>query len=630
MANVNEIPVKSYLNLERDPVNDKHAATKGYVDGEISTLDAAKAAASHTHGAGDITSGTIGAARLPDATTSAKGAVIVGAGLSVSSGTISVDYATCKTGLGLGTAAYATVSTSGVGSSETNLVTGKQVYDYIVSLNLSTTYAAKSHTHTLGNIIYSGTTGYAAGTTISSASTDGQLATAKAVYDYIDGLALGTTYAAKTHSHAAGDITSGTLAAARLPNATTSAKGGVIVGAGLSVSSGTVSVDYATCKTGLGLGTAAYCATGTGSGNVPVLDGSGKLPIGIMPARVIGGEYLGEAANQAAMIAKSNATVGDFVKRTDKGTYWMLGVDADNAYATAANWFEYAGAVSSVNGVVGAVTQAQLGLVTTVNPVAAASDTSFPSEKAVASYVVASITALGLGSAATFDDAAEMSEDDNGLPTAAMVVGYVEDYVTDYAAQKSHTHTLGNIIYSGSTGYAAGTTISSTSTNGQLATAKAVYDYIVSLNLSTTYAAASHNHNASAINAGTLDKARLPDATTSAKGAVILSTSSTYSATDDTKAITGKAAKAIADASAAAATPKAKIFTITGDGTTTDFSCTHGLGVSNVLVQVYDSSGNQVWVAVSKTTTAVTFKFAAAPASGTTYTAVIFGVTAAS
>ena len=52
----------------------------------------------------------------------------------------------------------------------------------------------------------------------------------------------GTTVSLNGHKHAAGDITSGTLAAARLPNATTSAKGAVIVGTGLSVSSGTVSL----------------------------------------------------------------------------------------------------------------------------------------------------------------------------------------------------------------------------------------------------------------------------------------------------------------------------------------------------------------------------------------------------
>jgi hypothetical protein len=52
------------------------------------------ALASHTHAASDITSGTLDAARLPLATTLAAGAVIVGTGLGVSSGTVSVTYGT--------------------------------------------------------------------------------------------------------------------------------------------------------------------------------------------------------------------------------------------------------------------------------------------------------------------------------------------------------------------------------------------------------------------------------------------------------------------------------------------------------------------------------------------------------
>ena len=53
-------------------------------------------------------------------------------------------------------------------------------------------------------------------------------------------------YALTSHTHAASDITSGTLEAARLPLATTGAAGAVIVGTGLGVSSGTVSVTYGT------------------------------------------------------------------------------------------------------------------------------------------------------------------------------------------------------------------------------------------------------------------------------------------------------------------------------------------------------------------------------------------------
>ena len=57
------------------------------------------------------------------------------------------------------------------------------------------------------------------------------------------------SYALSSHTHAASDITSGTLDAARLPLATTIAAGAVIVGTGLGVSSGTVSVTYGTNST---------------------------------------------------------------------------------------------------------------------------------------------------------------------------------------------------------------------------------------------------------------------------------------------------------------------------------------------------------------------------------------------
>ena len=57
------------------------------------------------------------------------------------------------------------------------------------------------------------------------------------------------TIALVGHVHAASDITSGTLAAARLPLATTGAAGAVIVGTGLGVSSGTVQVSYGTSNT---------------------------------------------------------------------------------------------------------------------------------------------------------------------------------------------------------------------------------------------------------------------------------------------------------------------------------------------------------------------------------------------
>ncbi len=96
---------------------------------------------------------------------------------------------------------------TGITSTETKLVQAKAVYSYIDGLALGTTYAAKSHTHTSADISdkITASSGIVTG--------ESKVATAGAVYDYVDGLALGTTYAAKSHTHASGDIT-GTISAA--------------------------------------------------------------------------------------------------------------------------------------------------------------------------------------------------------------------------------------------------------------------------------------------------------------------------------------------------------------------------------------------------------------------------------
>lgn len=54
------------------------------------------------------------------------------------------------------------------------------------------------------------------------------------------------------HTHAASEITSGTIAAARLPAATSSALGGVKIGSNISVSSGTISLSKANVTSALG------------------------------------------------------------------------------------------------------------------------------------------------------------------------------------------------------------------------------------------------------------------------------------------------------------------------------------------------------------------------------------------
>lgn len=197
------------------------------------------------------------------------------------------------------------------------------------------------------------------------------------------------------HVHDASAIISGTIDAARLPKGDGNDDFGVIkigTAGGLDLSDGILTIDAAALSTLLQLGTAAGADTGTASGNVPILDGSGRLPISVMPAQTIGGEYLGEVANAESMVILSQATSGDFCKRLDTGTYWMLGSSAPGAYSNAANWLEYAGAVTTVNGVIGAVTQSDLGLVTAVS---ANSDITFPSCKATADYIAGRISGLG-------------------------------------------------------------------------------------------------------------------------------------------------------------------------------------------------------------------------------------------
>lgn len=103
----------------------------------------------------------------------------------------------------------------------------------------------------------------------------------------------------------------------------------------------------------LGLGSAAMANTGTGSGNVPVLDGGGKLSTAILPALAISDTFV--VASQAAMLALT-AEPGDIAVRTDLSKSFILRVAGAS---TLANWQELltpTDTVTSVNGATGAVT----------------------------------------------------------------------------------------------------------------------------------------------------------------------------------------------------------------------------------------------------------------------------------
>ena len=107
-----------------------------------------------------------------------------------------------------------------------------------------------------------------------------------------------------------------------------------------------------TARTNLGLGTSAVTDTGTSSGNVPVLDGSGKINPSVLPALAIS-----ETSVVASEVAQLALTVqeGDIAVRTDENKSYIALNDTN---ATMSDWQELlapTGAVSSVFGRSGAV-----------------------------------------------------------------------------------------------------------------------------------------------------------------------------------------------------------------------------------------------------------------------------------
>ena len=113
-----------------------------------------------------------------------------------------------------------------------------------------------------------------------------------------------------------------------------------------------------------GLGTAALADTGTGEGDVPVLDADGKISTAVLPALAISDTFV--VASEAAMLALT-AETGDIAIRTDLEKSFIL---AGNDSSLLADWRELltpTDAVASVNGRTGAVTitLAELGGVAT-------------------------------------------------------------------------------------------------------------------------------------------------------------------------------------------------------------------------------------------------------------------------
>jgi hypothetical protein len=152
----------------------------------------------------------------------------------------------------------------------------------------------------------------------------------------------------------AGDVTfalalvSSGVTAGTYTKLTVDAKGRVTAGTTLAASD----VPSLTLSKISDAGTAASKNVGTASGNVPLLDSSGKLDSSVIPAMAINNIYT--SSSQTAMLALS-ADVGDVCARTDGAGSFMLKA---TPASTLSNWVQLTAptdTVTSVNGKTGVV-----------------------------------------------------------------------------------------------------------------------------------------------------------------------------------------------------------------------------------------------------------------------------------
>lgn len=210
------------------------------------------------------------AADLPAATTSAKGAIIVGSGLAVSSGTVSISGINTSSGsttkcltekgtwvsfgtsnLALGSTAGAALAASGSAGSATTAAKSDHVHPFPTAANVGA--ATDDHVH--GNI----TNGGCITTAITAANGDYLIIGDSSASGK---LGKGPTFVSTTANKFLKDTGAFTaIAAADLPAATTSAKGAVIIGSGLAVSSGTISISGINTSSG----STAKCLTEKGT-----------------------------------------------------------------------------------------------------------------------------------------------------------------------------------------------------------------------------------------------------------------------------------------------------------------------------------------------------------------------------